>query len=49
MVEIATTAFESDSPWGLARISSRTPNASTYFYDDVAGEGTYTYIIDSGI
>ncbi|KAI0861948.1 oryzin precursor [Xylaria cubensis] len=49
MVEIATTAFESDSPWGLARISSRTPNASTYFYDEIAGEGTYTYIIDSGI
>ncbi|KAI1755152.1 oryzin precursor [Xylaria castorea] len=49
IVEIATTAFESDSPWGLARISSRTPNASTYFYDDIAGEGTYTYIIDSGI
>ncbi|KAI1744213.1 oryzin precursor [Xylaria scruposa] len=49
IVEIATTAFETDSPWGLARISSRTPNASTYFYDDIAGEGTYTYIIDSGI
>ncbi|KAI0445975.1 oryzin precursor [Xylaria telfairii] len=49
VVEIATTSFENDSPWGLARISSRTPNTSTYFYDDVAGEGTYTYIIDSGI
>ncbi|GAW12209.1 hypothetical protein ANO14919_015700 [Xylariales sp. No.14919] len=49
MVETATTASEADSPWGLARISSREPNASSYIYDDSAGEGTYTYIIDSGI
>ncbi|KAI1430149.1 oryzin precursor [Xylaria sp. FL1777] len=49
MVTIATTAFESNSPWGLARISSRVPNATSYLYDDSAGEGTYTYIIDSGI
>ncbi|TGJ83695.1 hypothetical protein E0Z10_g5064 [Xylaria hypoxylon] len=49
MVETTETAFESDSPWGLARISSREPNASSYAYDDSAGEGTYTYIIDSGI
>ncbi|KAI0526000.1 oryzin precursor [Xylaria bambusicola] len=49
MVETAATEFERNSPWGLARISSRTPNATTYVYDDSAGEGTYTYIIDSGI
>ncbi|KAI3332004.1 subtilase [Xylariaceae sp. AK1471] len=49
MVGTTATASESNSPWGLARISSRTPNATTYVYDDSAGEGTYTYIIDSGI
>ncbi|RWA10537.1 hypothetical protein EKO27_g4567 [Xylaria grammica] len=49
MVETATTASETNSPWGLARISNREPNASSYIYDDSAGEGTYTYIIDSGI
>ncbi|KAI1351437.1 oryzin precursor [Xylaria sp. FL0043] len=49
MVNIAATAFESDSPWGLARISSRVPNTTDYLYDDSAGEGTCTYIIDSGI
>ncbi|KAK5628293.1 hypothetical protein RRF57_004008 [Xylaria bambusicola] len=49
MVETAATAFESNSPWGLARISSRTRNSTTYTYDESAGEGTYTYIIDSGI
>ncbi|KAI0543055.1 oryzin precursor [Xylaria digitata] len=49
MVEAASTALESNSPWGLARISSREPNTSNYIYDDSAGEGTYTYIIDSGI
>ncbi|KAI0815930.1 peptidase S8/S53 domain-containing protein [Xylaria sp. FL0064] len=49
MVNIASTAFKSNSPWGLARISSRLPNTTNYLYDDSAGEGTYTYIIDSGI
>ena len=43
------TASEANAPWGLARISSREPNATTYVYDESAGEGTYTYIIDSGI
>jgi subtilisin family serine protease len=49
MVQTTATASESGSPWGLARISSRAPNTTTYVYDDSAGEGTYTYIIDSGI
>ncbi|KAI1119630.1 oryzin precursor [Nemania sp. NC0429] len=49
MVETAVTSFQSNSPWGLARISSKKPNASTYVYDASAGQGTYTYIIDSGI
>ncbi|KAJ2989373.1 hypothetical protein NUW58_g3501 [Xylaria curta] len=53
MVETAVTGFQSHSPWGLARISNRNPstnaNTDTYFFDDSSGEGTYTYIIDSGI
>lgn len=49
MVETAVSSFQSNSPWGLARISSKKPNASTYVYDESAGKGTYTYIIDSGI
>ncbi|KAI1295837.1 oryzin precursor [Xylaria venustula] len=48
-VEIARTVVESNPPWGLARISSRVPNTTNYAYDDSAGEGTYTYIIDTGI
>lgn len=49
MVETASVASQSNSPWNLARISSTEPNTSTYVYDDSAGEGTYTYIIDTGI
>ncbi|KAI1126097.1 oryzin precursor [Nemania abortiva] len=49
MVETAAAEFQSNSPWGLARISSTTPNTNTYVYDDSAGEGTYIYVIDSGI
>nr|P85156.1 RecName: Full=Subtilisin-like serine protease AS-E1 [Acremonium sp.] len=36
-------------PWGLARISHRTTGATSYVYDDSAGEGTCSYIIDTGI
>jgi len=36
-------------PWGLARISHRTTGATSYVYDETAGEGTCSYIIDTGI
>lgn len=36
-------------PWGLARISSRSKDAKTYVYDSSAGEGTCSYVIDTGI
>lgn len=34
-------------PYGLARISHRKPGANNYIYDDSAGAGTYSYIIDT--
>ncbi|KAK0708931.1 peptidase S8/S53 domain-containing protein [Apiosordaria backusii] len=40
---------QTGAPWGLARISSRTPGGTTYRYDDSAGAGTCSYIIDTGI
>ncbi|KAK4165538.1 cuticle-degrading protease [Cladorrhinum sp. PSN259] len=38
-----------DVPWGLARISHRTINQTSYIYDSSAGAGTCAYIIDTGI
>ncbi|KAF2641137.1 subtilisin-like protease-like protein [Massarina eburnea CBS 473.64] len=35
--------------WGIARISSRTPGATDYVFDSTAGEGTFSYVIDTGI
>ncbi|EAT79537.2 hypothetical protein SNOG_13210 [Parastagonospora nodorum SN15] len=40
---------QENAPWGLGSISSRTPGASSYVYDDSAGDGTFTYIMDSGV
>lgn len=37
------------APWGLGRISSRSRGSTTYRYDDSAGEGTCSYILDTGI
>ncbi|OTA59248.1 putative alkaline protease 1 [Hypoxylon sp. EC38] len=48
-VSIASLRTQNAAPWGLARISSRTPGTSEYKYDESAGEGTYSYIIDTGI
>ncbi|KAI1180673.1 oryzin precursor [Nemania sp. FL0916] len=49
IVEAAVSGLQSNPPWGLARISSKKPNTNTYVYDESAGKGTYSYIIDSGI
>ncbi|TLD11864.1 hypothetical protein PspLS_11283 [Pyricularia sp. CBS 133598] len=40
---------QTDADWGLARLSSRTPNGTTYKYDSTAGTGTCAYVIDTGI
>lgn len=37
------------STYGLAAISHRQPGATNYIHDDTAGEGTFAYVIDSGI
>lgn len=40
---------QNGAPWGLARLSSRTPGKTSYTYDTSAGEGTCSYVIDTGI
>ncbi|KAM3565192.1 hypothetical protein ARSEF4850_001501 [Beauveria asiatica] len=40
---------QNPATWGLSRLSSRTTNATSYVYDDSAGAGTCSYIIDSGV
>lgn len=40
---------QEDVPWGLARISHRALGPTSYTYDDSAGEGTCSYIVDTGI
>lgn len=44
---------QNNAPWGLARISHRDPltlgSFNKYLYDDNAGEGVDSYVIDTGI
>lgn len=40
---------QSGAEWGLGRISHRQSPSSQYIYDTTAGQGTYAYVIDSGI
>ncbi|PHH74065.1 hypothetical protein CDD80_3328 [Ophiocordyceps camponoti-rufipedis] len=49
VVNIAAYTQQPGAPWGLARISHRRPGSTTYEYDDSAGAGTCSYVIDTGI
>lgn len=37
------------APWGLATLSGKKPGAKSYRYDKSAGNGTFAYVVDSGI
>lgn len=38
-----------DAPWGLGSISHRDTQWDEYRYDSSAGEGTWAYILDTGV
>ncbi|KAL6907162.1 peptidase S8/S53 domain-containing protein [Trichoderma evansii] len=38
-----------NAPWGLATLSSKRRNTATYHYDKSAGNGTFAYVVDTGI
>ncbi|KAF5597255.1 serine protease precursor [Fusarium pseudocircinatum] len=42
-------ATQSNAPWGLARLSNKSPGSKTYTYDDSAGQGVCAYVVDTGI
>lgn len=48
---VATAAYvqQPGAPWGLGRISHRAKGATSYVYDESAGAGTCSYILDTGI
>lgn len=51
---VTSLVTQTDAPWGIASLSSpELPNGNTlnqtYVYDESAGEGTYAYVLDTGI
>ncbi|KAI4658075.1 uncharacterized protein J4E79_007056 [Alternaria viburni] len=49
IVRINAVVTQANAPWGLASISSRKPGATSYVYDDTAGKGTFSYVMDTGV
>ncbi|KAF1831622.1 subtilisin-like protease-like protein [Decorospora gaudefroyi] len=49
MMYTASLVQQSNAPWGLGSISSRTNGATSYIFDSSAGQGTYSYVLDTGI
>ncbi|KAF2156488.1 alkaline protease, partial [Myriangium duriaei CBS 260.36] len=47
--KVMTVTKQDPSPYGLSLISHRTLHEHGYIYDSSAGNGTFAYIIDSGI
>lgn len=45
----STLSTQDPAPWNLARLSSRSHGATSYFYDSTGGIGTYSYVVDTGI
>lgn len=41
--------IEGSAPWGLGSISAKTGKSNSYVYDSTGGEGTYSYVVDTGI
>jgi hypothetical protein len=50
-LELATHSAQHNVTWGLGRISrqARWPGSGSYEYDSSAGEGTCSYILDTGV
>ncbi|XDG09171.1 hypothetical protein ABKA04_008786 [Annulohypoxylon sp. FPYF3050] len=52
---ISALTQQGNAPWGLESISSRNPitdnktRGHTYSYDSTAGNGTFAYVLDSGV
>ncbi|KAK5938168.1 Basic amino-acid permease [Knufia obscura] len=46
---ISALTTQRSATWGLSSISHREPGESGYIYDTSAGEGTYGYVVDTGI
>lgn len=40
---------QNNAIYGLASISNRRPGATQYIYEDSAGQGTYAYVVDTGV
>ncbi|KAI1802985.1 alkaline proteinase [Daldinia bambusicola] len=40
---------QTGATWGLGTVSHRTSGSTSYIYDSSAGQGTFAYIIDTGI
>ncbi|KAL2072961.1 hypothetical protein VTL71DRAFT_10285 [Oculimacula yallundae] len=49
VVNTQVVNLQSNAPWGLGRISRRAKGSTTYRSDSSAGEGTYVYVLDTGI
>ncbi|KAI1204505.1 oryzin precursor [Annulohypoxylon truncatum] len=49
IIDLSRHITQENTSWGLGSISHRETNHTDYVYDSRAGEGTYAYILDTGL
>jgi subtilisin family serine protease len=51
IVTVASPVTQQSPPWSLSAVSNANPPSSSsgFYYDSTAGEGTFVYVLDSGI
>lgn len=48
-VHASALTSQTGAPYGLGRISHRSPGTTTYIYDTTAGSGATVYVVDTGV
>lgn len=48
-VYASALSSQTGAPYGLGRISHRSPGTTTYIYDSTAGSGATVYVVDTGV
>ncbi|KAK3386004.1 peptidase S8/S53 domain-containing protein [Podospora didyma] len=46
---VSNLATQKEAPWGLGSISHKKPHFTDYVYNSNAGQGTFAYLVDTGV
>jgi oryzin len=48
-IHLSNLKTQANAPWNLGSISHRTPGSNEYIYEKPAGDGSFAYVLDTGV